>query len=78
MLGRRRFGQASRASRNLRLRRSLRLGSNPTLSAIIYATQLHYTHTRAEDPNQIGERINLAFRVKRQRVEDADSSGIYR
>jgi hypothetical protein len=31
-------------------------------------------------PNQVGERISLAFRVKRPHVEDAGaaSSGIYR
>ena len=43
-----------------------------------YATQLHYTHAVPKTPNQVSERISLAFRVKGPRVEDAASSGIYR
>jgi alkylated DNA repair dioxygenase AlkB len=51
-----------------------------SLFVMSYATQLHYTHAVPKTPNQVGERISLAFRVKRPRVEDADaaSSGIYR
>jgi len=45
-----------------------------------YATQLHYTHAVPKTPNPVGERISLAFRVKRPRVDisDAPSGGIYR
>jgi hypothetical protein len=45
-----------------------------------YATQLHYTHAVPKTPNPVGERITLAFRVKRPRVETGDASptGIYR
>ena len=49
-----------------------------SLFVMSYATQLHYTHAVPKTPNQVGERISLAFRVKRPRVEDAASSGIYR
>ena len=51
-----------------------------SLFVMSYATQLHYTHGVPKTPNQVGERISLAFRVKRPRVEDEDaaSSGIYR
>jgi alkylated DNA repair dioxygenase AlkB len=51
-----------------------------SLFVMSYATQLHYTHAVPKTPDQVGERISLAFRVKRPRVEDADaaSSGIYR
>jgi alkylated DNA repair dioxygenase AlkB len=51
-----------------------------SLVVMSYATQLHYTHAVPKTPNQVGERISLAFRVKRPRVDDADaaSSGSYR
>jgi alkylated DNA repair dioxygenase AlkB len=51
-----------------------------SLFVMSYATQLHYTHAVPKTPNQVGERISLAFRVKQPRVEDAAavSSGIYR
>jgi alkylated DNA repair dioxygenase AlkB len=51
-----------------------------SLCVMSYATQLHYTHGVPKTPDQVGERISLAFRVKRPRVEDAHGapSGIYR
>jgi alkylated DNA repair dioxygenase AlkB len=51
-----------------------------SLLVMSYATQLHYTHAVPKTTNQVGERISLAFRVRRPRVEgsDAASSGIYR
>jgi alkylated DNA repair dioxygenase AlkB len=51
-----------------------------SLFVMSYATQLHYTHAVPKAPNEVGERISLAFRVKRPRIEDADtaSSSLYR
>jgi len=55
-----------------------------SLFVMSYATQLHYTHGVPKTANQVGERISLAFRVKRPRAEKADAasdagqSGIYR
>jgi alkylated DNA repair dioxygenase AlkB len=49
-----------------------------SLLVMSYATQLHYRHAVPKTPNQVGERISLAFRVKPPRAEDAASSGIYR
>jgi alkylated DNA repair dioxygenase AlkB len=51
-----------------------------SLFVMSYATQLHYAHAVPKTPNQVGERISLAFRVKRPHVEDANAapSGIYR
>jgi alkylated DNA repair dioxygenase AlkB len=51
-----------------------------SLLVMDYATQLHYTHAVPKTIEPVGERISLAFRVKRARgtaVEDAES-GIYR
>jgi hypothetical protein len=31
-----------------------------------YATQIHYTHAVPKTTDPVGERISLAFRVKRQ------------
>jgi alkylated DNA repair dioxygenase AlkB len=62
-------------------RRVMHVDLHPgSLFVMSYATQLHYTHAVPKTQNQVGERISLAFRVKRPRVEDADtaSSGIYR
>jgi alkylated DNA repair dioxygenase AlkB len=44
-----------------------------------YATQLHYTHAVPKTTDPVGERISLAFRVKRARGESADEgeSGLY-
>ena len=52
-----------------------------SLFVMSYATQLHYTHGVPKTPDQVGERISLAFRVKRPSLEkeaDAASSDIYR
>jgi alkylated DNA repair dioxygenase AlkB len=50
-----------------------------SLFVMSYDTQLHYTHAVPKTPKQVDERISLAFRVKRPRVEDADAlSGSYR
>jgi alkylated DNA repair dioxygenase AlkB len=45
-----------------------------------YATQLHYTHAVPKTTEPVGERISLAFRVKRDRAASADEagSGFYR
>jgi alkylated DNA repair dioxygenase AlkB len=62
-------------------RRVLHIDLEPgSLFVMSYATQLHYTHGVPKTPNQVGERISLAFRVKSPRVADADaaSSSIYR
>jgi alkylated DNA repair dioxygenase AlkB len=44
-----------------------------SLLVMDYATQLHYTHGVPKTTDPVGERISLAFRVKRPR-----GSGIYR
>jgi alkylated DNA repair dioxygenase AlkB len=62
-------------------RRVIHVDLDPgSLFVMSYDTQLHYTHAVPKTPNRVGERISLAFRVKRPRVENADvaSTGIYR
>src|SRR5579862_1961858 len=62
-------------------RRAMHVDLEPgSLFVMSYATQLHYTHAVPKTPSPVGERISLAFRAKRPRVDDADaaSSGIYR
>ena len=51
-----------------------------SLFVMDYATQLHYTHAVPKTSEPVGERISLAFRVKRQRKDAAASeeTGIYR
>jgi alkylated DNA repair dioxygenase AlkB len=44
-----------------------------SLLVMDYATQLHYTHGVPKSTDAVGERISLAFRVKRPR-----EAGIYR
>jgi alkylated DNA repair dioxygenase AlkB len=39
-----------------------------SLLVMDYETQLHYTHGVPKTPNAVGERISLAFRVKRPRA----------
>jgi alkylated DNA repair dioxygenase AlkB len=46
-----------------------------SLFVMDYATQLHYTHGVPKTTEPVGERISLAFRVKRLRENE---SGIYR
>jgi len=51
-----------------------------SLFVMDYATQLHYTHGVPKTTDPVGERISLAFRVKRpveERTENA-GSGFYR
>jgi alkylated DNA repair dioxygenase AlkB len=51
-----------------------------SLLVMDYETQLHYTHGVPKTTDPVGERISLAFRVKRARgasVDDSDS-GFYR
>jgi hypothetical protein len=45
-----------------------------------YVTQLHCTHGVPKTTEPVGERISLAFRVKRARAAPADDagSGFYR
>jgi alkylated DNA repair dioxygenase AlkB len=45
-----------------------------SLLVMDYATQIHYTHAVPKTTEQVGERISLAFRVKRARKADADTS----
>jgi alkylated DNA repair dioxygenase AlkB len=48
-----------------------------SLLVMDYATQLHYTHGVAKTTERVGERISLAFRMKRPRAErdnDAERS----
>jgi alkylated DNA repair dioxygenase AlkB len=51
-----------------------------SLLVMDYATQLHYTHGVPKTTEPVGERISLAFRVKRARDTPADEpgSGFYR
>jgi alkylated DNA repair dioxygenase AlkB len=51
-----------------------------SLFVMDYATQLHYTHGVPKTADPVGERISLAFRVKRARGRSADerASGFYR
>ena len=53
-------------------RRAMHVDLEPgSLFVMSYATQLHYTHGVPKTANQVGERISLAFRVKRPRDEAA-------
>ena len=51
-----------------------------SLFVMDYRTQLHYTHAVPKTNASVGERISLAFRVKRVRPADPNksNSGIYR
>ena len=51
-----------------------------SLFVMDYATQLHYTHGVPKTDEPVGERISLAFRVKRPRAtsEEDAPGGIYR
>ena len=46
-----------------------------SLFVMDYATQIHYTHAIPKAPDAVGERISLAFRVKRRRDGAAKASG---
>ncbi len=55
-------------------KRALHVDLEPgSLLVMDYATQLHYTHAVPKTNDPVGERISLAFRVKRPRA-----TGIYR
>jgi alkylated DNA repair dioxygenase AlkB len=51
-----------------------------SLLVMDYATQLHYTHAVPKTSQPVGERISLAFRVKRPLPASADGTerGVYR
>src|SRR5688500_9795225 len=51
-----------------------------SLLVMDYATQLHYTHGVPKTAEPVGERISLAFRVKRARAAPAGDTdgGVYR
>ena len=50
-----------------------------SLFVMDYATQLHYTHAVPKTAEPVGERISLAFRVKRRRDASGDSArGFYK
>jgi alkylated DNA repair dioxygenase AlkB len=62
-------------------RRVIHIDLEPgSLLVMDYATQLHYTHGVPKTTEPVGERISLAFRVKRARATAADGagSGFYR
>jgi alkylated DNA repair dioxygenase AlkB len=62
-------------------RRVLHVDLEPgSLFVMDYATQIHYTHAVPKTSVPVGERISLAFRVKRERPTPADGSagGFYR
>jgi alkylated DNA repair dioxygenase AlkB len=46
-----------------------------SLLVMDYATQLHYTHGVPKTTDPVGERISLAFRVKRRPAETPDDAG---
>ena len=56
--------------------RSIHVDLEPgSLLVMDYATQLHYTHGVPKTTEPVGERISLAFRVKRAREAPADDAG---
>jgi alkylated DNA repair dioxygenase AlkB len=46
-----------------------------SLLVMDYGTQLHYTHGVPKTTELVGERISLAFRVRRGRAAPADDAG---
>jgi alkylated DNA repair dioxygenase AlkB len=59
-------------------RRAVHLDLEPgSLLVMDYATQLHYTHGVPKTPEPVGERISLAFRVKRVRSAAPAGEGFY-
>src|SRR6476660_6512205 len=60
-------------------RRVLHVHLEPgSLLVMAYATQIHYTHAVPKTADEVGERISLAFRVKRRREGDDEDRGVYR
>ena len=43
-----------------------------------YATQLHYTHGVPKTTEPVGERISLAFRVKRAHKDSTSQAAFYK
>jgi alkylated DNA repair dioxygenase AlkB len=59
-------------------RRVLHVDLEPgSLLVMDYTTQIHYTHAVPKTSDDVGERISLAFRVKRRRDGEEDA-GVYR
>ena len=62
-------------------RRAVHVDLEPgSLLVMDYATQLHYTHAVPKTTGPVGERISLAFRVKkpRQAAEGTSGASVYR
>lgn len=62
-------------------RRVMHIDLEPgSLLVMDYATQLHYTHAVPKTAEPVGQRISLAFRVKRSREQpgEAAAAGVYR
>jgi len=60
-------------------RRVIHIDLEPgSLFVMDYATQLHYTHGVPKTPEPVGERISMAFRVRRFKKTWSGDSGIYR
>jgi alkylated DNA repair dioxygenase AlkB len=50
-----------------------------SLFVMDYATQIHYTHAIPKTAEPVGERISLAFRVKRRKADSGPSDdGVYK
>ncbi len=49
-----------------------------SLFVMDYLTQIHYTHASPKTRDRVGERISLAFRVKRRGEQAGDVAGIYK
>src|SRR4051812_8873427 len=49
-----------------------------SLLVMDYATQIHYTHAVPKITDAVGERISLAFRVKRRGEAGEEDSSVYR
>jgi alkylated DNA repair dioxygenase AlkB len=49
-----------------------------SLLVMDYTTQIHYTHGVPKTSDDVGERISLAFRVKRRSEAGEEDSGVYR
>jgi len=49
-----------------------------SLLVMDYLTQIHYTHAVPKTTDAVGERISLAFRVKRRREAGEEDAGVYR
>ncbi|HJZ78615.1 MAG TPA: alpha-ketoglutarate-dependent dioxygenase AlkB [Vicinamibacterales bacterium] len=60
-------------------RRLIHIDLEPgSLFVMDYATQLHYTHGVPKTDDAVGERISLAFRVRKAVAVADGSSGVYR